>query len=237
MKNPIACTPEFFSRSDCAFFIQNLFDRRALWEDRSKTAPTYRNGKWYTIGASVYMDLNRPEDLAPFLQRANYFNVVMQQNFKELLVEFLDRLNGTVSKESDHTYQYLYNVYRLGPLPGFHIFPPEETLQAPFGKIHRDLQWEALFQIPDFPFELKDVTNHFTFTLPLVLPYQGGGMFIPDEEDKDKLYQYQEGALYIHSGQFDHQVCCLLPPVTPLDWRITFQGHGFTIGNESYLYW
>lgn len=237
MKTLISERPNFFNRAELAFYIQCLFDRRRLWEDRSKHGvPPYRNGNWFTLGASVYMDLTKKEDLGPFVQKTTYFNVVLQQAFPEFFIEFLERINQTVDS-TDHSYKYLNQVYRYAPYPGFHIFPPEETLQAPFGKVHTDLQWEALFQMPDFPFDVKDV-QHFTFTLPLVMPYQGGGMFLPDEpDDKDKLYNYKEGSLYVHSGQFPHQVRCLVPPVTPLDWRITFQGHGFTIGNVSYLYW
>lgn len=237
MKNHIGVTHDFFARPDLAFFIQCLFDRKALWEDRSKQGvPPYRNGKWYTLGSSVYMDLTKKEDLAPFVQKTGYFNIVLQQAFAEFYTQFIDRLNQTTDSVH-HVYKYLNQDYRHAPLPGFHIFPPEETLQAPFGKIHQDLQWEALFQMPDFPFDLGDKPQHFTFTLPMVLPFLGGGMYLPEENDPDKLYDYKEGSLYLHSGQFPHMVRCLRPPVTPLDWRITFQGHGFTIGNFSYLYW
>lgn len=239
MINKISEARDFFSRHDCAFFIQQLFDRRALWEDRTRSAnvPQYRNGKYYTLGSSIYMDLNSEAQLPAFVQKTAYFNVILQQNFAEFYTQFLDRLNAPLMEPQ---YQFLNAAYRHAPLPGFHIFPPEETLQANFGKIHRDLQWEQLFQMPDFPFDLADKPQHFTFTLPLVCAYQGSGMQVFESKEHDTVnetVEYKEGALYLHSGQFPHLVLPLAPPVTPMDWRITFQGHGFTIDKQSYLYW
>lgn len=188
------------------------------------------------------MDLTTPSQLPSFVQKTAYFNVILQQNFAEFYTQFLDKLNtqgAAIPGPTEPQFKFLNEVYRHAPLPGFHIFPPEETLQANFGKIHQDHQWEMLFSMPDFPFELKDV-QHFTFTLPLVTAYQGSGMQIfksKEHDTEDETVLYKEGALYLHSGQFPHLVLPLIPPVTPLDWRITFQGHGFTVDKQSYLYW
>lgn len=235
MKDQIQVIEGFCPTETCARILRELFDRRHLWEDRSLSGkPLYRNGHWYTLGASIYMDLTSPESLAAFAQKTEYFNYIMRSVFHGFytcfIVNFQESLPGS-------NVQFLNDVHDLSPLPGFHIFPPEETLQAPFGKVHTDIQWQALERLPNFPFPNGEKT-HFTFTLPLVMPYQGGGMLIPMEKGEGmEFYFYEEGNLYIHSGQFPHQVLPLRAPVTPLDWRITFQGHGFTIDNKTYLYW
>lgn len=231
MKNPISEYENFFSRRQCAQFLRLLFDRQSLWENRaSYEKPPYRNGSWFTLGASVYMDLPTLEYIPLFKQKTEYFNTILHSYFNKFYRMFLGNLNMDFLN-GEEPYRYLNDVYP-SPLPGFHIFPPEETLSADFAKVHVDRQWRELFALPKFPFKVSDA-KHFTFTLPLCLPYQGGGMNVPN----DDYVKYKEGTLYMHSGQFPHQVRCLESPVTPLDWRITFQGHGFTIDNKSYLYW
>lgn len=237
MKDQIQVIEGFCPTQTCAHILRDLFDRKHLWEDRSLTGkPLYRNGHWFTLGASVYMDLTSEAAVPAFAQKTGYFNFIMRSVFPEFYSMFLENFARTLPGSN---VQFLNDIHDFAPLPGFHIFPPEETLQAPFGKIHTDIQWQALERLPDFPFPGAKM-HHFTFTLPLVMPYQGGGMLIPAKEGAEmptEFYFYEEGNLYIHSGQFPHQVLPLRAPVTPLDWRITFQGHGFTIDNKTYLYW
>lgn len=252
MKDQIEVVEGFCPTESCAQILRELFDRRKLWEDRSLSGrPVYRNGQWFTLGASVYMDLatgEGPEEhrrevfhakLPAFGQKTQYFNYLLRSVFPGFYVDFLTQIQ---SRLPGSEVKYLCDEFALAPMPGFHIFPPEETLQAPFGKVHEDIQWQDLWKLPKMPFILNKGVTHFTFTLPLVMPYQGGGMLIPKSTEAKmptEFFFYEEGNLYIHSGQFPHQVLPLRGPVTPLDWRITFQGHGFTIPetNKTYLYW
>lgn len=233
----------FAEPSECATLLVKLFSLKDLWEDRrGPRTPNYRNGHWYTLGASIYMDWPegpRNEDSLPaFAQKTDYFNSVLKVHFASFYKSFAQRL-GLEFFGHEYDVQYLGNTYDLAPLPAFHIFPPEETFISPFGKVHRDLQWQQLIALPGFRFDPEKIhDSHFTFTLPLALPYQGGGMLMPGETDKlDRFFMYEEGNLYVHSGQFPHMVLPLKAPVTMLDWRITFQGHGFIDDKTIYLYW
>lgn len=234
MKDQIKTIEGLLPTGYLAQILRALFDRQALWEDRSSTRPPYRNGSWYTLGASIYLDLTEASQLDSFTSKTLYFNGILRNTLGMFYRDFLHELKVT----HNLPWVFLADKYPLAPLPGFHIFPPEETLQMPFGKTHQDLQWEALWQMPGFT-PPKEV-EHFTFTLPLVMPYQGGGMLIPSAVGDDMdFFFYEEGNLYVHSGQFPHQVLPIKGPVIPLDWRITFQGHGYTdlATKTSYLYW
>lgn len=237
MTNEIRVLEEFFGVDTCAKILRLLFDRRKLWENRQQRKLPYRNGNWFTLGASMYLDCISKETFPAYVQKMFYFNRILRQNFWPELALFLELFSQKTGQEA----KWLRDVFEYSSYPGFHIFPPEETLQTPFGKDHRDLQWEAFPQMPGFPFKLEECT-HISFTLPLALPYQGGGMAVPQDDNDPlgapaKAFQYQEGNLYVHSGQFRHIVLPYLAPVTPLDWRITLQGHGLIHNGITYLYW
>lgn len=241
MKNQISKAEEFLDVESCAWLLRRLFDRKKLWENRQARKLPYRNGNWFTLGASMYLDLHDEKTFPAYALKVDYFNRVLRQNFRAWEEGFLKRFQAISTAPPE--IKMLADVYEYAALPGFHIFPPEETLQVFFGKVHCDHQWKAFEKMPKFPFAMGDIAaTHFSFTLPLALPYQGGGMAIPTEHDPSKTpvfepYMYEEGNLYVHSGQFPHYVLPYRSPVTPLDWRITYQGHGFLHQNTAYLYW
>lgn len=238
MNSEIQVFEEFFSRETCAAMLRMLFDRRALWENRQDRTLPYRNGNWFTLGASMYLDLKSQDTFPAYVQKLDYFNRVLGQVFKDFHLSFQRVFRDRCILGPDSRLIMLADIYPYASYPGFHIFAPEETLQMPFAKDHVDKQWEAFAHMPGFPFPLAEL-KHFSFTLPLALPYQGGGMAIPSEfeGEPDHAYMYLEGNLYKHSGQFRHLVLPFKGPVTPLDWRITYQGHGFYHNDTAYLYW
>jgi hypothetical protein len=230
--------PNFLSRSECACLLRKIFDRRALWENRATRKVPYRNGNWYTLGATLYLDLPSAEFIPQYQEKIAYFNAIFMNSF----YPELDLIRKTM--EISWAFKevlFLPHHFGLSSFPGFHIFAPEETLEVPFAHAHTDIQWQALFNLPGFNFKLDKKASypHFTFTLPLAIPTQGAGMLIPAVEGSPPTepYMYDVGTLYFHSGQFPHVVMPLQHPVNPMDWRITLQGHGFMSGGKAYLYW
>lgn len=230
--NDILVQP-FFSKKEVALTIRNLFNMRGVWDNRGATKVPYRNGSWYTVGSSLYLDLLSESQLPAYLAKVQYFNQIMRQSFAQDLFSIRASIKRLYfpGQEVEHLADY----YKGAGYPGFSIMPPEETFAAEFAVFHKDERWKTFTHMGDFPF--KGFENHFSFTIPLALPIQGGGMNLVHEELGVQPYYYDVGFCYLHSGAFLHQVMSFPSPVTPLDWRITIQGHGFTYKNTVYLYW
>lgn len=223
----------YLNQFELAFIIQNLFRNKALWDNRAVVKVPYRNGAWYTIGASLYLDLTHKSQLEAYGAKVSYFNKVLRNNFSVELYQLKDRIKTLYYP--DQEVKFLAEDFTPAGLPGFSIMPPEETFQAEFAAVHKDERWRTLKLLPGFPFQ--EFTNHFSFTIPLALPIAGGGMNIDTGNSELTPYIYKVGNCYLHAGDFYHQVMEFLNPVTPLDWRITIQGHGFQVENNIYLYW
>lgn len=232
--------PDFLNRAESASLLRVLFDRRHFWEAREERKVNYRNGDWYTLGTSLYLDLKSEKQFPEYVNKTAYWKRIMREPFfRGPLDIFRKKLSAQVFRGiKDVDVQFLADVPGL-PVgyPGFHIFPGFENLVAFFGRKHKDLQWEQLFKIPQVQgfFEGKEVGSHFSLTLPLLLPFLGGGLL--RGEKLDNFTEYKQGSLYLHSGQEDHAIAPFSSPVLPCDWRITLQCHGFVVGNIVYLYW
>jgi hypothetical protein len=226
-------SPAFISQTEAALILRGLFDRQNLWESRQDRKAPYRNGNWYTLGSSMYLDLRSKETYPDYLQRLDYWATVMLQNFGPVLDVLYQRLTRLLGKNVI----FLRDAGASVSYPGFHIVPGDETLSAFFGKRHKDLQWQQLTNLPDFPFKSEQMKNHFSFTLPLKLPYLGGCLrAYKTPTDFDDI-PYTERTLYVHSGQEEHAIAPYHHPVLPFDWRITMQGHGFMVDDTIFIYW
>lgn len=226
----------FFENIERAFIIQNLFRNKSLWDNRAIVKVPYRNGAWFTLGTSLYLDLNSVEQFTPYQHKAAYFNRIMRNCFSIELYQIKEKIHRLYFP--DNEIKYLSDEFPHIGFPGFSIMPPEETFQAPFAMVHKDERWKAFEVMPDFPFPYKEIHGHFSFTIPLAIPVAGGGMNIAREGNKELVpLMYDVGKCYLHSGLFLHQVREFQHPVTPLDWRITIQGHGFAYNDIVYLYW
>ena len=160
---------------------------------------TYRNGDWYTMGSAfIYLDLKSEAQFPEYVERTNYWRTI----FNEPIFEpFFSAIQHKLSTEVFNVpVEFLAECVSGGEkipvgYPGFHIFPGHDTLVAFFGKKHKDRQWEALLKFPQIKrfFLGQEIKNHFSITIPLVLPFMGGGMLTG--EKLDEMYWYREGKL------------------------------------------
>lgn len=218
----------FYSRLESADLLKLLFDRKALWEKRGdRGRGEYRNCEWYTVGCAVYLDGLLGVD--KFMAKADYWNEIYINVFNDFTHDFSDRLSRTLNSKIN----YLSHSTRIG-FPGFHIFTGQESAVAFFGHHHTDLQWKNLHQIPDFKFKQEDMEQHYSFTIPLMLPYLGGGMYLNNGEE---YFKYEENKIYVHDGNATHAIAPFFWPVLPTDYRISIQCHGFKIKDTIYIYW
>lgn len=215
---------------DSAEFLAKLFEVKELWERRFDRAVPYRNGEWFTLGTPLYLDLLAPEGWDGYKAKCEYFNEVLNDNFSKLL----SQVSGCFPFPNRAA--FLSDHYPYVSLPGFHIFPGYKTFGMFFGKPHQDLQWGVLPKLPDFPFKETEMRDHFSFTYVLKVPHLGASLLLYDGIDTEE-FEYEEGVLYIHSGQQKHAIAPFKTPVLPIDYRITMQGHGFTTNGQTYLYW
>lgn len=242
-KEQITEIPNFLGRAESAALLKNLFDRRQIWEARKERRVSYRNGDWYTLGSSLYLDLKSEQQYGEYVEKSLYWQSMLNDpTIKPFLDEIRLRLEKNVFGKktfflADIDNQGIAKTKMPVGYPGFHIFPGHETASAFFGRKHQDRQHEALFQIPLIKdnFKKENVSMHFSFTIPLRLPYMGGGMLLGS--NLEEFYPYKENSLYMHSGHFDHAIAPFMTPVLPSDWRITIQGHGFVYNENIYLYW
>lgn len=185
-------------------------------------------GGFYTLGAATYQDC----PLA-YPAIANAFNPIIEQYFSSLLRV----LQSVLSR------MHCRNVVRLNGvgLPSFHIFTPEANGMV--GSPHVDEPYKRV----RWP---SEISNPFSFTLPVMLPACGGGMNVwPDcteaqidhfaacgELPPAEYFPYEVGKLYTHSGETPHQIAST-GDLAEGEARITLQGHGVTLASgEMVLY-
>ena len=226
-QNEIIEIPEFLSAYDNSVLLKHLFDVKELWETQRKRVPDYKNGVWYSLGASCYLDITKKEDWEPYKAKVKYFNSILSNNFGNLYKMLLLKLSDKTGERFDMAYK----LYDHLALPGFHIFPPHLALTEFFGRKHRDLQWSTLEQMPDFNFKMED---HFSGTYTIKIPR---GPHLLYGENLETPLTYKERAMYLHSGNFDHAIAPLQNPVTIFDYRITLQFHGFKCNGVNHVYW
>ena len=148
--------------------------------------------------------------------------------------------------------------------PGFHIFAtktgsvlePEylKLFEEPLGSVHVDVQYEEHYDYWH-SFKEVDLKNTLSFTIPVKLPKNGGGLYTWGDEvdpysfnyttNKTKLDElespsvsnlYNKGEMIYFIGHLLHQ---MMPGVNvqPTDRRITVQGHGVKCDGVWRLYW
>lgn len=220
--------PAFFPQKQSVQILKTVFDLKEIWYLRTQRAPQYKNAKFYTLGSALYLDLLKPEEWKEFCDKVEYFNSLIRQHFMSDLQSLVARLGNYTGEK----FAFLNDMYPAIGLPGFHIFEPHLALTAAFNNPHRDHQWMAFTKMPGFDLPMK---NHFTATYALQIPKLGPHFLYGEGLEKD--YYYTEGTMYIHSGDFIHSVSPLSQPMTPLDWRITLQFHGFESNGINYIYW
>lgn len=190
-----------------------------------------QNHVFHTLGAATYLDA------APaYTALAGAANPVLGTMFADLQ----DRVAATIATATGYPAQAAEGL----ALPGFHIYRGNAAAPTGLrfgGTIHVDRPHARhRFACP--------IDATLSFTLPLVLPAAGGGMFwwrdvppalmqatpVPytmpapvfDWFDRHKRrIDYTAGALVLHDGTTVHQVANDRP-TDDTEWRITMQGHG-----------
>jgi hypothetical protein len=197
--------------------------------------------EFYTLGTASYLDRDpiygeRAAELNPLL-RANF-----QWLYSILTKGLADILETRVEITTDKA------------VPGFHVWGVPGIPTEPVTSLHFDLQYEHLAWPPD-----AQLARTISFTLPLRLPRNGGGLSIWDTTRArvDAFYReagfngtlhdltilmpehfepYTCGELVVHSGHELHRIAPI-SAVVPDDMRITLQGHGVRVGDAWQIYW
>ena len=215
---------------------------------------------FYTLGAATYIDgITSIEEYYRYTKEQNpVFAQYFGGLYRELMVAF-DKVIGKCA-----LWDYL-------AYPGFHVFsakpnePPKMAtkmyMEQPSATIHLDLQHEKHEFLFDNSFKEIDYENVLSFTLPLVVPKNGGGLNTWEEESM-KQYEidneytkhmkeldysqwgdygeptvvpYTAGKMFWFTGKLVHQIA----PGFNLDFndkRISLQGHGVKCDGNWILY-
>jgi hypothetical protein len=111
---------------------------------------------------------------------------------------------------------------------GFHVFDDRANgAQA-------DWHFDLAFQNVRWP---EPFSSPFSFTVPLSLPDNIGGLDYVDEEGQEQYKPYTVGNIYISSGLFLHRIANPIP-FKEGQTRITLQGHGalLSFSNTAVIY-
>lgn len=216
---------------------------REIWIQRGRAAP------FFSLGAATYLDVSYPDKAGPtYYDKVRRYNPILQEHFGWLYDSVRAALEEYLKAPTCYKEDFA--------LPGFHIWLSGALSTRPVASIHFDLQyWSHNWSESDAP----DFTRIISFTLPIRLPKNGGGLNIWDvthgefveaynrglvssaEElqhvKKKTLYPYKVGDLVVHSGDMLHQVAPVAEQVYNSDERITLQGHGVCCAGEWKLYW
>lgn len=223
---------------ECAANLARVHDLREYWTRREYDVV------FYTLGAASYLDATMGRFEA-FRRMAEVTNPILRREFGPLL----DGVLGALS-------EYVGDEVRFDDdlsIPGFHIFLAREFGgKSPTASLHFDLQYEHLRWEAHGG---EDPETQISFTLPVALPANGGGLLIWDmkwqetrqlskEEHVEKLKNrgegeyvaYQNGVLAVHGGHHLHQIAPFNDPA-PSDQRITLQGHAVRCRDGWWAYW
>lgn len=169
----------------------------------------FDRGGFYTLGAAAYLD-----DPLLYPTLAKLLNPYLINAFKDVLVLLEMHFSKTYNREICY--------YDGVALPGFHIFDYES--RGLIGSIHKDSPEEKI------PWPMP-YSEPFTFTMPVQLPKEGGGMNWVIDGDIEYV-PYEIGTLYVHDGKVPHQIANHVD-IQKGDYRITLQGHGVLLGDKN----
>ena len=250
-----------FSEEDCNKIEKTVDDLDKLWVNRScerrfqyETETVISKAPFWTLGAVSYLDAVTDKDM--YDKHRDYLNPVLYKKFNWIYEIIRERLQSDL-KEPVIIDEFLAH-------PGFHIFAtkigttiePEylRLFEQPLGSVHVDVQYEEHYDYWQ-KFKEVDFENTLSFTIPVKLPKNGGGLYTWDDKvdpysfnyttNKTKLSElesasvtnlYNTGEMIYFIGHLLHQ---MMPGfnVQPTDRRITVQGHGVKCDGVWRLYW
>ncbi len=202
----------------------------------------------HTLGSASYLDASRYSEemtVDETIKKLTRYNGLLQDTFHDLY----ETVRSFFEKEFGFDCSYSQNL----AYPGFHIFNSSQSysLQANH-EPHFDGQYQTFMKV----LGIEDVTSKqlLSFTLPIALPHNGGGLRMWDwtyddnkEKSKEEIIsgikdskmvniEYNEGEIIWHSGLNLHQIKSWQSSEKS-ESRITLQGHGFLIEKTMFLYW
>jgi hypothetical protein len=225
-------------RGQCETYLRKVHELREYWTKRTGDAV------FYTLGAASYLDATNGR-FDHFREMAVVTNPILEREFGPLLDGVLRALGSYVGEE--------VRIATELSVPGFHVFLASEFGdKSPTASLHFDLQYENLrWDIHGG----ADPETQISFTLPLTLPANGGGLLVWNmtwqetrkllkAEHAEKLRNrgepeyvpYEVGVLAVHGGHHLHQIAPFKDHV-PSDERTTLQGHAIRCKDGWWAYW
>ena len=216
---------------------------------------------FYTLGVATYID--------GISNLEYYYDYVKQQN--PVFKQYFDWLYSSALVKLGEVLGAPCALWEPLAYPGFHIFgtKPNESpkmatkmyMEQPSATIHLDLQHEKHEFLFDNSFEDVDYDNTLSFTLPIQVPTNGGGLNTWEDESMkqyeiDNKYTkhmkeldysqwgdygeptvvpYEAGKMFWFTGQLVHQIA----PAYNADFndrRISLQGHGVKCDGKWIIY-
>ncbi|WP_182903502.1 hypothetical protein [Microbispora sp. H10830] len=228
---------EVLNEDECAEVRARVEDLRPHWLSRGSG--------YFTLGLAAYLDVvgsDRPEQT--YYGRLAAQNQLIHEHFGDLL----DRVARTLSEVLAMPTRYDDGV----ALPGFHVFEGEAIAVTPRPSQHFDLQHRNI----RWPFDLAEVEQLVSFTLPVALPQCGGALEYWDVTEPEVIrlerlgrtlqsigntkpvrrHEYRIGWMSVQRRPLMHRIAAISRR-HPGDQRVTLQGHGIRDAGGWVLYW
>ena len=175
-------TIEVLDDRQSAKVVDFVDDLEQIWVRREEEPIDF-----FTIGACTYQE--GVKSLKNYHNHRELVNPILRYRFNwlyDLVIKNFSKVFGPMKVED-----------KLGH-PGFHIFGPKlgqkahpfclEVFQTPSASLHFDHQYEEHYDYWNL-FDDVDLNNTLSFTLPVELPKNGGGLWIWNC-DKNSLSEY-----------------------------------------------
>jgi hypothetical protein len=155
-------TVDLFDSEDCFRIRAMIHDLNQYWDRRHFLFP------FFTLGVPTYMDADPADLQRSYLDKVSTRNPVLHENLGWMYQRLAECLSNHLSASVQYHPQY--------SVPGFHIylyndlFSRDDLTSTHFDLQYNRLKWE----------EKVNFDNSLSFTLAVMLPHKGGGMFYWD---------------------------------------------------------
>lgn len=153
--------------------------------------------RFKTLGAASYLHYGHEHetnkrDKQQYDNIKDKCNPILMNNFKwlyDILIEHLSKnLNEPCEITPDIGLAY----------PGFHIFHAYENCEDVINPAHFDYQWEYHIENLTSIFDKVDKDKFLTFTLSIILPPSGAGLYYWPLKNPNKQYSFLEAEKEMH---------------------------------------
>lgn len=230
------------SFEECKQAIETIDALKNFWRKHPWEAPYQEfDIPFYTLGAASYLDLGLRDNA--YMKLCKETNQVLKKNFSWLYEKTLNLLKKELRAP------VILNDHNLG-IPGFHIQCQSPVfLKTPrffhFDLHDRILPWRNTY----------DSRHTLQFTVPIELPYAGGGVdylnydlethekqngptWIQKKPQQEIWHTpYQIGKVYFQNSHWAHRMAWWPKLSDKSERRISFQGHGVFTQGQWQIYW